>query len=115
MSLNDALWAISEGNPGAINVLVDIINNPEIDPDNAYGPWGLMVNLDHLEVYGPRIWILYKDICGESLPKTVAITRACQLGIISREQLDLAINKKQALDVEKTVRKVKNELPNFKA
>lgn len=115
MNLNDALWAMSEGNPGAINVLMDSVRAPEIDPENAFGLWGLMVNLDEFEVYGSRIWILYKDICGESLPKTVAMARACQLGIISREQLDLAIDKKQPLDVDEIVRKVKDELPNLKA
>lgn len=116
MTLNEAVFEMSEGNPGAINVLMDSISkNQLIDPDNFGGPWGLMFNLDTLEIYGSRIWILYKDLCGESLPKTTAVARACQLGIIRSSQVDDAIDKKGPLPVDEIVGKVKDELPNFLA
>lgn len=114
MHINDALFAMSEGNPGAINVLLDSAKrNPEIDPTNAFGPWGLMVNLDELEIYGPRIWRLYKDLCGEDLPRTTAMARAVQLGIISRETLDQAIDGKEKIDIKEVTDKVREELPDF--
>lgn len=116
MTISESVIAMGEGIPGALKVLSDSLErNGEIDPDNAFGPWGLIHNLDHLEVYGERIWILYKDVCGESLPRTTALARACQLGIISREQLDLAIEGKETLDAQEITRKVQEELPDFKA
>lgn len=116
MTISESVIAMGEGIPGALKVLSDSLDrNGEIDPDNAFGSWGLIANLDHLEIYGERIWILYKDVCGESLTRTAAMARACQLGIISREQLDLAIEGKETLPIEEITRKVKEELPNFRA
>lgn len=116
MTLPDAVLAMGEGNPGALRVLAESAErNGEIDPDNAFGPWGLLANLDNLGIYGEKIWILYKDLCGESVPKTTAIARACQLGIIPRKQLELAIDKKGPLEVDEIVGKVREELPNFRA
>jgi len=115
MNINDALFAMSEGNPGAINVLMDSVKrNQEIDPLNAMGPWGLVVNLDTIEVYGSRIWILYKDLCGQDLPLTTALVRAVQLGIISRETLDKAIDSGEKIDIKATTGRVLEEIPEFR-
>jgi hypothetical protein len=115
MHINDALFAMSEGNPGAITVLMDsVTKNSEIDPMNAFGPWGLMANLDEFEIYGHRIWGLYKNLCGENLPRTTAVVRAAQLGIISRETLDQAIDGKTTIDIKEVTDKVREELPDFR-
>jgi len=115
MSISDAVLALSEGNPGAIKVLTDSIQrNHEIDPVNAYGPWGLVANLDFIEVYGSRIWVLYKDLCGEDLPRTTALVRAVQLGIISRETLDKAIDGGEKIDIEATIGMVLKEIPELR-
>jgi len=114
MSINDALFAMSDGNPGAISVLMESIGrNQQIDPDSGLGELGLVLNLDHLEVYGPRIWMLYKDLCGEDLPRTTAVVRAVQLGILPRETLDEAIDGKTTIDIEDIVKRVQTELPDF--
>jgi hypothetical protein len=114
MHINDALFAMSEGNPGAITVLMDSVKrNGEIDPVNAHGPWGLMVNLDYLEIYGSRIWMLYKDVCGEDLPRTTAAIRSVQLGFIPKETLDAAIDGNGTIDLEDLIAKVKEEMPEF--
>jgi hypothetical protein len=115
-TIESAVLSMSEGNPGAIHVLMESARtNEKIDPDNFAGPWGLMVNLDALEIYGERIWMLYKDLCGESVPKTTAVARACQLGILPRDQLDRAIDEKAPLDVNEIVGRVRDQLPNFLA
>jgi hypothetical protein len=114
MNINDALFALGEGNPGAITVLMDsIARNQQIDPDSGLGELGLVLNLDHFEIYGPRIWRLYKDLCREDLPRTTAVVRAVQLGILPRETLDGAIDGNADIDVEDIVRKVQEELPRF--
>lgn len=115
MGLNDMLFALGEGNPGAITVMMDSIKeNKSIDPDNWAGPLGMILNLDMCGVYGSRIWGLYKRVCGERLPQTAAVLRAVQLGIIARMELDGAIDETMKLDVDKVCRKVAEELPNFK-
>jgi len=115
MHINDALFAMSDGNPGAITVLMDSVKrNHEIDPQNAFGPWGLALNLDEFEIYGSRIWGLYKNLCGEDLPRTTAVVRAVQMGIISRETLDQAIDGKTTIDIKEITDKVREELPDFR-
>jgi hypothetical protein len=114
MSFNDAVFALSDGNPGAIKVLTDSMRmHKQIDPDSGLGDLGLILNLDNFEIYGPRIWMLYKDLCGEDLPRTTAVVRAVQLGILPRETLDGAIDGNADIDIEDIARKVQEELPRF--
>lgn len=69
-----AAITLAEGHPGALNVLLRIVDASEgIDPDNLLGGLGVMLDLETLEVYGARIWMLYKDVCGEDLVKTLAV------------------------------------------
>jgi hypothetical protein len=113
-NVNDLLFRMSEGNPGAIAVLMDGFKKSEsIDPDNWAGPLGLVVNLDWLGIYGSRIWILYKDVCGENIARTIAILRSVQMGIISKEDLESAMERKSTLDIPSILEKIKAELPNL--
>jgi hypothetical protein len=114
-SLREAIYKLSEGNPGAVRVLIDLFkHNDKIDPDNILGGTGVLLNLDMLGIYSSRIWMLYKDVCGEDYVKTVAMIRACQLGLISEGQLNEAIeNYGRGIDVDQLVQQVKEALPNF--
>lgn len=61
MSTLDMFMALSEGNPGALNVLMQLMK----------GQHGFMHVLmcDTKRLYGSRIWMLYKDICGENIER----------------------------------------------
>lgn len=114
MSMMDMLMIMSEGNPGALKVLMDSFDKvPEIDPDDVFGPWGLMMHLDSLGIYGDRIWMLYKDLCGQDIVNTIAMARAWQLGIVRSEDLKDAINGLTVLNVNDILNQVKDRLPNF--
>ena len=77
----DVVTTMSEGNPGALNVCMQLIRDSErIDPDAAMGGLGWMLSLDTHEIYGSHIWLFYKDICGESIQNMIAVMRADQLG-----------------------------------
>ena len=112
-----------EGNPGALTVLIDILKkNPTIDPDDAMGGFGPLITLDVAGIYGPSIWVLYKDTCGEDLVRMLAVLRAFQLGIITQEEISGASNRNGArrysadaatFDVDSILAKVKAELPSF--
>jgi hypothetical protein len=92
VKLNDTFVEIvvklAEGNPGAITVMAQLAKvNEEVDPLSFMGPYGPILALDSHGIYGPHIWILYKEICGESIPRTIAILRAVQLGFLKEQDL----------------------------
>lgn len=114
MNVNDVLFALSDGVPGSIHVVMDSIRHgEEIDPDNAFKSWGFALNLDALGVYGSRIWMLYKDVCRENLAHTIGILRSVQLGIVPSDELNQAIDGEKKLDVMGTLEKVCEQLPQF--
>jgi hypothetical protein len=96
---------MSEGNPGAVNVLINLIEKTsEIDPQNFLGGLGPILTLDTLNVYGSRIWMLYKYVCKESVANIIGLIRSVQMGIISADVLNHAIdNFGDGLDVQKTL------------
>ena len=56
-STQDVFVKMSEGNPGALTVLMDMFNG---DPNNVL----LVLSLDDMNIRGPQIWVGYKDYCG---------------------------------------------------
>lgn len=57
--MTEAMVNMVEGNPGAITVLVKLMEDP----------LGLitLASLDDRMIYGADIWIAYKDICGQDI------------------------------------------------
>ncbi len=114
MTIIDTIVVMAEGNPGAARVMADIMKQIDvIDPDSALGPLGPLCTLDNLDCYGPRIWMLYKNVCGENLIDTVGVLRAAQLGIVGDTDINAAIDGKTPLDVADTLAKVRERLPSF--
>lgn len=111
----DVITKMSGGNPGALTVCMDILTRGEkIDPDGAFGGLGALLSLDTHGIYEHRIWMFYKDVCGEDLPTMIAVVRACQLGILNVNTLNTAIdNYGRGIDIHETVRQVKDRLPAF--
>lgn len=114
-TVQDMVIKISEGNPGALTVCLDILKKGKsIDPDGFDSGIGSLLLFDSLSLYGSQIWMLYKDVCGEDLTKTVAMLRAWQLGFISEDNLKHAINNYgNGIDKDGLYKQVKDRLPNF--
>jgi hypothetical protein len=114
-SLTDCMMALSEGNPGALSVCTSLFkNNPQIDPDGGLGGFGPLLNLDSLAIYGSRIWMLHKDVCGSDLGFTLAALRGWQLGLVTEAVLNHAIdNRGDGFDPVDCFAKVQERLPNF--
>ena len=106
---------MAEGNPGAISVICQIINEgARIDPSSALGGLGAVLQLDSLGIYGSRIWMLYKDVCGENVPLTIAVLRALQLGEVPETIINHAIDNRGAgLNLEEVKEKIAERLPKF--
>ena len=68
-TLVDIMLLISEGNPGAIREIEEIIDNDTIS--------GFMtiLGLDDMNIRGSQIWIGYKDHCEENLDKFITAIR----------------------------------------
>jgi hypothetical protein len=124
MSLMDMFLAMGGGNPGAIQALIKICEDaPKIDPDDFANkalpgekPIGLgpILHLDSNGIYEHRIWMLYKDVCNFSTTRVIGLLRAVQLGLLKPCKLDYAIdNHGQGLNIDGTLRKVKEKLANF--
>lgn len=114
----DAVMKVGEGNPGAISVCMGLTQvGGRIDPDAALGGVSNILLLDSLGIYGPNIWILYKDRCGQNLAKMIAVLRAWQLGFVSGDAVRWAsedrLDNKAEFDIDALYAKVKAELPNF--
>ena len=120
MNTMDMILAMVDGNPGALNVCMQIIEEGTlIDPDNAFGFIGNVLLLDTFGIYGSDIWVFYKDICREEILNVFTYLRAIQLGITGLENLRLTIDavrnfeRPQGVDFTDLYNKVKEKLPNF--
>jgi len=111
-TLMGAVIKLSEGNPGAMTACVNLLKEtPKHDPQNILGGIGTLLNLDSSNVYGSRIWCLYKDVCGESTEKTIKLLRAKQMGIVDTEKFNHAIDHRgQGIDLDSVIKEVNKRL-----
>lgn len=117
-STMDVVTKMSEGNVGAMHVLMQMLTPNTIDPDSWLGGLGAILILDSLGIYGTDIYVLNNDICMRDLPKTLAVIRAVQLGLFSGDILKDACHRqdysgRKLVPVEELYTKVKEKLPNF--
>lgn len=111
----DTVVKMSDGNQSAMTVLIGVMKDGAIiDPDCFMGGLGVILGLDTLGIYGPRIWMLYKDVCKENLTHMLGVLRANQLGLLSTTHINAAIDTGGELDIAKTMALVSERLPDFK-
>lgn len=66
-STADFMYEMSEGNPGAVRVLMDLLKN-----DHGFIN---VLDLDDMNIRGSQIWIAFKDFAGENMD---AFVKACR-------------------------------------
>jgi hypothetical protein len=115
-SMMSAIMKLSEGNPGAMNVCIKLVKEaPDIDTDDVMGGLGTLLMMDSYQIYGAKIWMLYKDVCKEELWKMIAVLRASQLGFLSSKDLHYGIeNYGNGINMESLIKRVTETLPGFK-
>jgi hypothetical protein len=87
-SIQNIIIKMSDGNPGAINTLFEVIKNGEkIDPQSAFAGVGSILLLDSFGIYGSSIYVLYNDKCNKNIRKFIMLLRAVQLGFIRVDRL----------------------------
>ena len=115
MTVPESISALSDGNPGAINVCCQLVKEgAQIDPENGMGGLHYILLLDTYGVYGPRIWMLYKDVCGQDLAKMMGVLRSVQLGIETEMGMILAIDRRSDhFNPDALLAAVRARLPGF--
>jgi hypothetical protein len=118
LTVSDVITMLAGGNPGALRVCIELYENTsEIDPNAGLGGLGTLLSLDALNIWDHRIWMFYKDFCGEDLGKMLAVMRAYQLGQLegcTQSAIDRAIdNYGEGLDLDKIIQAVQTRLPKF--
>ena len=104
----DVAVKMSEGNPGAVSVLAQMIKYGGFIEPKSTGFMPILL-LDSLGIYGSQIWVLYKDVCKESILNLLSILRYYQLGLMAEG--DYLFNLNRDFDAVKTA--VKERLPEF--
>lgn len=120
MSFTEMVLAMTEGNKGAMSVIMKLsAHSKEIDPDAFGGGLSNILLLDTLNIYGWRIWGLFKDVCKENLTLMIAVLRAYQMGQlagVTKDALYHAIeNRGEGIDPNAALAAVVEQLPNFNA
>lgn len=116
--LKACIVKLAAGNIGAATALVAISTSaPVVDPDSALGAFGPVLDFDDMGFKAPMIWVLYKDVCGQSGWRVNLLLRARQLGLVSDDMLRRwATRPPDGLlppDFKALFGLVRAELPNF--
>ena len=79
---------MSDGNPGAIAAMMDLLKDcGKIDPNHPMGPFGPLLMLDTLGIYGTGIYILWNDKCERDTRRFILLLRATQLGLLPMSKM----------------------------
>jgi hypothetical protein len=57
-------------------------HSEEIDPLSYLKVIGPVMLLDSLGIYGPNVWVIFKDVCEQNHARMLAVLRATQLGML---------------------------------
>jgi hypothetical protein len=115
-SMADALYKMCEGNPGGLTVLMSLLEKvPQIDPVCAMGGLNYILQMDDFGLYGPQIWMLFKDVCGQEIEGVVTLFRARQLGHLSGTELRRIIEEDVPYDWRPLVATIQKDIPEFMA
>ena len=117
-TIQEGIAAMSDGNPGALTAMMEIMTSDHIHPDNVLGGYSAIMRLDTWEIYGTDIYVFWSDICGKDTTKMMAVIRACQMGYFNPVILKDACSRqdysgKDLVPVEALYEKIKFALPNF--
>jgi hypothetical protein len=90
-SLSSAMVKLSEGNPGAIAAMAALYKK-EKEIAGALIPGFSTLLLDSFGIYGPRIWMLFKDVCGQDARTMLTVLRGVHQGFAAEKELNEIID-----------------------
>jgi hypothetical protein len=78
MTGKDLIILMSEGNPGALTVLMSMLQK-----DETTG-FASLLHLDDMNIRGTQIWVGYKDYCGEDMDKFLKCVMGRDKGMVAK-------------------------------
>lgn len=106
---------MSEGNPGAIQAMCDILSTCQrIYPYLTKTGYNYIALLDKFGIYGTDIYVLYNDICERKVGRMLSVLKATRLGMFKLEVLQDAVSRqdysgKDLVPVDELYEKLKKE------
>ena len=80
MSMMDIMVVMSEGNPGALTILMQMISNP--------GGFLNVLTCDSLEIRGSKLYMLWNDCCRRNYAKFERTLTMLRTGVFSQEEIE---------------------------
>jgi hypothetical protein len=114
-----AIAKMADKNFGSWDTMCKIVTKgPLIDPETVGQPMAPIHALDAMGIRGKDIYVLYNDICYGDLPKTLAVIKAAQNGMLPVEILKEASSREDCsgrdmVPVFKIYDRILNQFPNF--
>jgi hypothetical protein len=84
MTTMDMILVMSEGNPGALTVVMQLLEREDGFPT--------ILCLDSLGLYGSKVYMLWSDVCKKNLDLMTNILLEYRRGNIKKEELFFAID-----------------------
>ena len=79
MTIMDMIVVMSEGNPGAISVIAQMMQDPHSILD--------IILCDSLDIRGSKLYMLYNDCCGRNIAVFNRTLKMLRAGIFTMEQI----------------------------
>ena len=96
-STMDIAIKMSEGNPGAMHTIMELLQEVNKDIVNM----GVILFLDSpLELYGSRLYQLWNDCCGRDIQKVINIVNLCAKGEITKDDFLQHVNQPYGIPFE---------------
>ena len=96
-STMDIVVKMSDGNPGAIQTMMELITEINKDVKN----FGILLFIDgQLGLYGSQLYQLWNDCCGRDIQKVIKIVELCMSGEISAMEILEHVNQSYGLPFE---------------
>lgn len=78
-----AITKLVDGNPGAIRALTELMKYRDAENPSGNGGFFAMLNIDSAGIYGPDLWLLYKDVCDHDIKKMSNVLKLYEMGTLS--------------------------------
>lgn len=96
-NLEDKIISMSDGNPGAINFLMKLV-----ETDIGIG-LTVIKQLDGYNVRGAKLYMLWNDVCYRNLKNVFKVMDEIEIGVITLTELDENLSKVRAKPYHKEV------------
>ena len=84
-SFDKIMIKLSEGNPGALNVLFEIMKENNNDLLKSIP---IFIMIDSMELYGSYLYMLWNDCCNKDIHKTIKVIDLYKRGEIGQPTLN---------------------------